>query len=113
MVSDQTIQSLDAVEPIWSDMPPGWTDPWRKACREARKHIPVSHGCEECWEESERTQRVTKGVRLESSRTMYPFDGVLGSKEDPNRPRALCRRHAREHHKHWDEMWADYYGGRL
>lgn len=88
-------------------------NPWRRACREVRKFVPVSFGCEYCWEENEQTERVTRGVRLESSRTMYHFEGVPGTQEDPNRPRALCRRHAREHHAHWDEMWRDYYEGLL
>lgn len=53
------------------------------------------------------------GVELESSRTMYPFDGEAGSPSDPNRPIALCRNHAAEHHAHWDEMWAEVRAGWL
>ena len=50
---------------------------------------------------------VTDGVQWESSRTAYHFDGLIGSPDDPNRPVALCRACAKDHHRHWDDMWAD------
>jgi hypothetical protein len=56
---------------------------------------------------------VTEGVEMESSRTMYHFDGAPGSPDDPNRPIALCREHATEHHANWDEMWAEHRSGLL
>lgn len=56
---------------------------------------PVGAACETCG--------AAEDVRMESSRTMYPWDGAG---EDPNRDRALCRPCAEEHHRHWDEMWA-------
>jgi hypothetical protein len=43
------------------------------------------------------------GVKPESSRTMYHWNG---EGEDPNRDVWLCRRCAKEHHEHWDDMWA-------
>ncbi len=55
----------------------------------------------------------TKGARRESAQTAYHYEGVVGSDDDPNRPVSLCRKCAREHHAHWNDMWADYYGGRL
>lgn len=55
----------------------------------------------------------TEGVKLEDSRTMYHFDGKIGSEDDPNRPIPLCRECAAEHHEHWDSMWADYYSDKL
>lgn len=56
---------------------------------------------------------VTKGVKMESSRTMYPFDGTPGSPEDPNKPIPLCRACASDHHTHWDEMWAHVRAGNI
>ncbi len=53
----------------------------------------------------------TQGVAMEGSRTMYHFEGEIGSPDDPNRPVPLCRDCAREHHEFWDEMWNGYYGG--
>lgn len=54
-----------------------------------------------------------QGVQLEPSRTAYHFEGEIGSPEDPNKPMALCRSCAKEYHEYWDEMWAEYYSGRL
>ena len=69
------------------------------------------------------------GVRLEDSRTNYvrepptvwdrirAEDGGLTPTpsvgEDPNKPLALCRDCAREHHQDWDERWREYYAGLL
>lgn len=50
----------------------------------------------------------TEGVELEPSRTAYHWDG---KGVDPNAPIWLCRECAKEHHEHWDGMWADYYSG--
>ncbi len=55
----------------------------------------------------------TVGVQMESARTVYHFEGEVGSVDDPNRPIPLCRGCARNHHDYWDSMWADYYGGLL
>jgi hypothetical protein len=30
-----------------------------------------------------------------------------------NAPSLLCRDCAVEHHAYWDDMWADYYNGRM
>jgi len=48
-------------------------------------------------------------VQLESSRTMYDWDG---KGLDPNADVPLCINCAEEHHKYWDERWNDYYQGR-
>jgi hypothetical protein len=53
------------------------------------------------------------GLKLEDSRTCYPtncdpFDG-----KNPNRSQLLCRRCAEYHHEYWDDMWKEYYSGRL
>ena len=50
------------------------------------------------------------GLKLEDGRTMYEWNG---KGEDPNRSQLLCRMCAVMHHDYWDEMWADYYSGRL
>lgn len=55
----------------------------------------------------------TAGVEMESSRTSYHFEGERGGPDDPNRPLPLCRACAADHHRHWDDMWAEYYGGLL
>jgi len=49
-------------------------------------------------------------VQLESSRTMYHWDG---KGEDPNRDVWLCPDCAKEHHDYWDEMWSYANSGRL
>lgn len=57
-------------------------------------------GCEHCgrfW-----------GTGWESSRTAYPYDGLEGLDQDPNRPLRYCRPCAAEHHEYWDGMWAEY-----
>lgn len=53
------------------------------------------------------------GVKMESSRTCYHWDGSADSPDNPNRPIPLCRDCAEEHHAHWDYMWRDYYAGRM
>ncbi len=63
--------------------------------------------------ECERCGRQCSGVKSESSRTMYNFDGPIGSPEDPNRDIMLCRDCAKEHHDYWNERWDDYYAGLL
>jgi len=55
----------------------------------------------------------TEGVKMESSRTQYPFKGKVDDPENPNRDVPLCRVCAKEHHDHWDERWADYRAGLL
>jgi hypothetical protein len=52
----------------------------------------------------------TDGVESEPSRTAYHWDR---KGEDPNRDVLLCRVCAVDHHAHWDDMWANYYGGLL
>lgn len=53
-----------------------------------------------------------KEVIYEPSRTAYYWDK---NKEalNPNAPIPLCRKCAKEHHEHWDEMWENYYSGLL
>jgi hypothetical protein len=53
------------------------------------------------------------GLKLESSRTKYFWEGPLDSTNDPNRMRLLCRCCAEEHHSYWNDMWEEYYRGRL
>jgi hypothetical protein len=55
----------------------------------------------------------TEGVELEDSRTCYTHGTSDDGPNDPNRRVGLCRPCAKEHHEHWDSMWADYYGSRL
>lgn len=50
----------------------------------------------------------TEGLRWESGRTSYHWNGVG---EDPNRCRLLCVECAKEWHAYWDEMWSYAYGG--
>lgn len=50
------------------------------------------------------------GVKAESSRTRYHWDG---KGLDPNRDIRLCRHCAQEHHQHWDATWDEYYSGLL
>jgi hypothetical protein len=68
-------------------------------------------------------------VRLESSRTAYAFvpprltryerileenfGEELPDSEDPNADIPLCRGCAEDHHKNWNERWAEYYAGLL
>ncbi len=52
------------------------------------------------------------GLRLECSRTSYSYNGPDGP-NNPNRPDLLCRSCAQEHHDYWNDMWRDYYSGRL
>lgn len=59
------------------------------------------HRCERCG---------ARPAKVESSRTAYHWDG---NGEDPNRDPWLCAACAREHHTYWDEMWDEYYRGRL
>lgn len=52
----------------------------------------------------------TENVSLENSRTCH----VAREEEpNPNAPIPLCPSCAKEHHEYWDEMWADYYRGRI
>lgn len=55
----------------------------------------------------------TQGLKLESSRTAYPWEGQFDSPDDPNRNKLLCRHCAKEHHEYWDAMWKDYYSSRF
>lgn len=64
------------------------------------------------WPRCERCATIF-GLELESSRTLYNFDGDWFSPKNPNRPQLLCRCCAEEHHDYWDGMWADYNSGRL
>jgi len=63
------------------------------------------HKCERC--------ESVRGIELEPGRTVYHFEGVEGSPDDPNRDVALCRSCAETHHDHWDAMWTEYNQGRL
>jgi hypothetical protein len=45
-------------------------------------------------------------VKLEDSCTAYHWDG---KGLDPNRPIALCRKCAVDHHEYWNEQWNEYY----
>jgi hypothetical protein len=51
-----------------------------------------------------------EGVEMESARTAYE---PTEKDPDPNADIPYCRSCAEEHHEHWDEMWAEYYAGRL
>lgn len=59
------------------------------------------------------------GLAFEDSRTQYPYeykDDLFSGKidpKDPNRSQLLCRQCAVLHHEYWDEMWRDYYSGKL
>lgn len=57
------------------------------------------------------------GLKLEDSRTQYPgktiWDDGYEPHKDPNRPSLLCRMCADLHHEYWDDMWKEYYSGRL
>lgn len=65
--------------------------------------VEVDHNvCEHC--------ECREGVRAESARTLYEWNG-WGI--NPNRDVYLCRQCAEEHHAYWDDMWAEYYSGRL
>lgn len=70
--------------------------------RQFKPKTPASLACVRC--------NATEGVELESSRTQYPYKGDLNSPDNPNASVLLCRDCAKEHHEHWDSMWADYYG---
>lgn len=73
--------------------------------RKGKIAIEEGRGCARCG--------ATEGVELEDSRTQYHYEGEPGSEEDPNKPIPLCRLCAIEHHEYWDEMWREYYGGRI
>lgn len=76
----------------------------------APSRIVSGRSCERCELNGD---RVKIGVKRESSRTMYHFDGEIGSADDPNRPVWLCRLCAAEHHAEWNATWAEYYAGLL
>lgn len=73
--------------------------------RQAKINISEGRGCLRCGS--------TVGVEMESSRTQYHFEGEDNSPDDPNKDIPLCRPCAAEHHEYWDDMWREYYGGRL
>lgn len=73
--------------------------------RKAEIAVKENRGCLCCGE--------AIGVELEDSRTLYPHEGEIASEDDPNKPIPLCRRCAIEHHKHWDDLWDEYYRGLL
>jgi hypothetical protein len=80
-----------------------------------REALGISTQREETAQEGLRCEGLCDGfgkgpVELESSRTMYVWDG---QGEDPNRPRALCRDCAKLHHEEWDTAWREYYSGLL
>jgi hypothetical protein len=56
--------------------------------------------CEYCGNKS--------GIKFESSRTAYAWDGEFNSINDPNRNKLLCRKCAKLHHEFWDIMWLKY-----
>lgn len=72
-------------------------------------------------------REVTEGVEFESSRAMYDHQQCIHTDclespdlreacflaSDPNKPLALCRDSAAEHHENWNHQWADYYAGLL
>lgn len=45
-----------------------------------------------------------------SSRTAYSWNG---KGRDPNRDIVLCESCAVDHYLYWDDMWSEYYSGRL
>ncbi len=82
--------------------------PWNKALAEFASKFSGSGDYDSrlqclCCETAE-------NVKMESSRTAYSWDGVG---ENPNADIPLCTGCAIDHHKYWDEMWAQYYGGLL
>lgn len=54
-----------------------------------------------------------RGVKSEGGRTAYHYEGPSNVFQDPNRSVGLCRHCAVEYHQHWDDMWQEYYSGRL
>lgn len=54
-----------------------------------------------------------ESIKWISSRTYYEWDVDEQPGEDPNRPRFLCPSCAKEWNDYWDEMWNEYYAGRL
>ena len=59
------------------------------------------------------------GLKLHSSGTAYyvppeKYDYMAQHPEkDPNRDRLLCDFCAEDHYQYWNDMWSDYYAGRL
>lgn len=49
-------------------------------------------------------------VQWRPAQTCYPWDG---EGENPNRSLCLCDECWAEYKEYWDDMWADYYAGRL
>ncbi len=47
-------------------------------------------------------------LRLESSRTLYNFDGSWFNHNNPNKPQLYCPCCAAYHHKYWDDIWSEY-----
>ena len=61
--------------------------------------VPTDQPCDRCG--------TKENVSLESSRTAYHWDGTG---KNPNQPVPLCPPCAKEHHGHWDDMWAEVHG---
>jgi hypothetical protein len=53
------------------------------------------------------------GVEWVDGRTFYQWNIDEDPDEDPNRDRFLCPGCAKEWNDYWDEMWNEYYYGRL
>ena len=54
-----------------------------------------------------------KRLKLAESCTQYTWDGKWFDPKNPNGPILLCPHCTEAHYEHWEDMWADYYSGRL
>jgi len=59
------------------------------------------HVCSRCF--------TIRGVRMESARTMYHWEGIGAN---PNADIPYCRRCAVDHHEYWDAEWEEYNASR-
>ena len=89
--------------------------------------VPKDGVCEGCGG----TPSMPGGLAWQDSRTTYPGCGECeypadhpihqypGDERgghrwvDPNKLTLLCQPCAKDHHEHWDDMWAEYYAGLL
>ncbi len=74
--------------------------------------LSVGFACRLLWRAVSRCANCCSffGLKHESSRTLYPWDGTG---EDPNADLILCHRCAILHHEYWNDMWDEYNSGRL
>lgn len=67
---------------------------WRQA--------PICQRCGTLW-----------GLKLAGSCTSYHWEGKEEDPDNPNAPVLLCPRCTEDHYDYWDDMWQEYYQGRL